>query len=76
MLQLLVDAGIISLRSNGMYALLPLGQRILKKLKLIIDEEMINVGAQRLTLPLLTSADLWKTTGKVVCFASLFASSF
>ncbi|KAK4327228.1 hypothetical protein Pmani_002284 [Petrolisthes manimaculis] len=62
--KLLVETGIISLRSNGMFALLPLGQRILKKLMMIIDEEMISVGAQRLTLPLLTSADLWKITGR------------
>lgn len=59
-----MDTGIISLRSHGMFALLPLGQRVMMKLTKLIDEEMNRVGAQRLSLPLLTNGDLWKKTGK------------
>lgn len=62
--KLLMDTGIISLRSNGMFALLPLGQRVMMKLTKLIDKEMGCIGAQRLSLPLLTSGDLWKKTGR------------
>ena len=62
--QLLMDTGIISLRSNGMFALLPLGERVMMKLTKLIDKEMSCIGAQRLSLPLLTSGELWKKTGK------------
>lgn len=62
--KLLMDTGIISLRSNGMFALLPLGERVMMKLTKLIDKEMSCIGAQRLSLPLLTSGDLWKKTGR------------
>ncbi|KAK8729677.1 hypothetical protein OTU49_008264 [Cherax quadricarinatus] len=58
--KLLVNCGIINSRSNGMFALLPLGQRVIDKLTAIIDEEMRHIGAQKLLLPLLTSGHLWK----------------
>lgn len=41
-----------------MFALLPLGQRVIDKLTAIIDEEMRHIGAQKLLLPLLTSGHL------------------
>ncbi|KAK8729675.1 hypothetical protein OTU49_008264 [Cherax quadricarinatus] len=62
--KLLVNCGIINSRSNGMFALLPLGQRVIDKLTAIIDEEMRHIGAQKLLLPLLTSGHLWKKTGR------------
>lgn len=62
--KLLMDTGIISLRSHGMFGLLPLGQRVMMKLTKLIDQEMNRVGAQRLSLPLLTNGDLWKKTGR------------
>ncbi|XP_027224345.2 probable proline--tRNA ligase, mitochondrial [Penaeus vannamei] len=62
--KLMVNCGILSSRSNGMYAFLPLGQRALTKLTKVIDEEMASVNAQRLSLPLLTPGQLWKITGR------------
>ncbi|XP_042859358.1 probable proline--tRNA ligase, mitochondrial [Penaeus japonicus] len=62
--KLMVNCGILSSRSNGMYAFLPLGQRALMKLMKVIDEEMVTVNAQRLSLPLLTPGQLWKKTGR------------
>ncbi|KAG0719664.1 putative proline--tRNA ligase, mitochondrial [Chionoecetes opilio] len=62
--KLLMDTGVISLRSNGMFALLPLGQRVMTKLIKLMDTEMSCIGAQRLSLPLLTSGNLWKKTGR------------
>ncbi|KAG7157704.1 proline--tRNA ligase-like [Homarus americanus] len=62
--KLLVDCGVINCRSNGMFALLPLGQRVITKLMKVIDEEMKLVGAQKMLLPLLTSGQLWRATGR------------
>ncbi|XP_071536694.1 probable proline--tRNA ligase, mitochondrial isoform X2 [Panulirus ornatus] len=59
-----MDYGIVSLRSNGMFAFLPLGQRVISKLVALIDEEMRSISAQKLSLPLLTSGHLWKITGR------------
>ncbi|XP_068250561.1 probable proline--tRNA ligase, mitochondrial [Palaemon carinicauda] len=62
--KLLVDCGIVRPRGNGMFAFMPLGQRVLAKLTDLIDEEMKLVGAQKMLLPTLTSGHLWKKTGR------------
>nr|CAD7257633.1 unnamed protein product [Timema shepardi] len=60
----MLDRGIIRQASTGTFYLLPLGQRALQKLIKIVDKEMQGIGAQKLLLPLLTSGELWKTTGR------------
>lgn len=60
----MLDLGIIRSASPGTFCLLPLGERSLGKLINIVDREMENLGAQKLLLPLLTSGDLWKITGR------------
>lgn len=57
--------GIVRQCSSGMFTFLPLGMRILEKLQRIVDEEMKNVGCQKLQLPFLTAGSLWKKTGKI-----------
>ncbi len=49
---------------RGMYTLLPLGLRVLTKIEAIIDDELQAAGCQKLTMPILLSADEWKTTGR------------
>ncbi|XP_036148096.1 probable proline--tRNA ligase, mitochondrial isoform X2 [Monomorium pharaonis] len=61
---LMINYGIIKPLSTGMYALLPLGMRILNKLINLVDKEMANIGAQKILLPALTSAMLWKKTNR------------
>jgi len=52
-----------------------LAQRTLEKAIKIVDEEMQGVGGQKITMPKLLAADLWKltgrwsTTGEEVCHA-------
>ena len=46
-----------------MFTFLPLGLRVLNKLQKIIDNELHQIGCQKVTLPTLTSGELWKTTG-------------
>lgn len=62
--KLLVDNGIIRGRGGGMYTLLPLGHRVIRKLTNLIENELHPLSAQQLTLPALTSAHLWKKTGR------------
>jgi len=47
-----------------MYALLPLGMRALNKLINLVDKEMINIGAEKILLPALTSTTLWEKTDR------------
>lgn len=56
--------GIIKPVSIGMYALLPLGMRVLNKLIDLVDKEMANLGAEKILLPALTSTKLWKKTDR------------
>jgi hypothetical protein len=62
-LQLMQDLGVIHQAGSGSYHLLPLGERSLQKLIRIVDDEMGKINAQKLLMPLLTSGDLWKSTG-------------
>jgi prolyl-tRNA synthetase len=62
-LQLMQDLGVIRQASPGAFHLLPLGERSLQKLIRIVDDEMGKIHAQKLLLPLLTSGELWKSTG-------------
>lgn len=61
--RLMLDLGIIRQANPGCFHYLPLGMRALQKLTNIIDNYMIKLGAQKVAMPSLTSAKLWKTTG-------------
>lgn len=60
----MINYGIIKPVSVGMYALLPSGVRILNKLIELVDKEMANIGAEKILLPALTPAALWKQTDR------------
>ena len=60
----LTKYGLIRPVNNGMYALLPLGMRVLNKLTNIVDHEMEKAGAQKILLPAMTSVNLWKRTDR------------
>jgi prolyl-tRNA synthetase len=61
--QLLVKAGYVFKVMAGVYAYLPLGLRVLNKIRNVIREEMDKVGGQEVLMPSLHPADYWKTTG-------------
>ncbi|HBZ56532.1 MAG TPA: proline--tRNA ligase, partial [Syntrophobacteraceae bacterium] len=48
----------------GLYSLLPLGHRVVEKVKTIIREEMDSIGGLELTMPVLNPAELWKKTNR------------
>lgn len=62
--RLMIRAGLIRKESAGMYIYLPLGMRVLRKVIDIVREEMDRSGALEFLMPELTSADLWKESGR------------
>jgi prolyl-tRNA synthetase len=62
--RLMLRAGMIRQTSAGIYAWLPLGQRVLKNIERIVREEQNAAGAQELLMPTIQSADLWRESGR------------
>ncbi|RME89303.1 MAG: proline--tRNA ligase [Candidatus Hydrogenedentota bacterium] len=62
--RLLVRAGIIRKQASGFYIWLPFGWKLHRQLEQIIREEMDKSGAVEVHLPILTTADLWKESGR------------
>ncbi|OYW43368.1 MAG: proline--tRNA ligase [Rhodobacterales bacterium 12-64-8] len=62
--QLMLRAGMIRQEAAGIYAWLPLGFRVLKKVEKIVREEMDRAGAVELLMPTLQLADLWRESGR------------
>lgn len=60
----LVRADFIEQTISGVYRFLPLGFRVLEKIKKIIKDEMMNLGAQELYLPALQDKSLWLETNR------------
>ncbi len=48
----------------GLYSLLPLGDRVVKKIKQIIRQELNSIGGLEITMPVVNPAELWKKTGR------------
>ena len=62
--QLMLRAGMIRQEAAGIYAWLPLGLRVLKKIEQIVREEMDRAGAIEVLMPTLQLADLWRESGR------------
>ncbi|MGB3330648.1 MAG: proline--tRNA ligase [Thermomicrobiales bacterium] len=62
--QLMVRAGMIRPLGAGIYSLLPLGYRVIRKVEAIIREEMDAIGGQEMLMPVVHPADVWKRTGR------------
>ncbi len=62
--QYLMRAGFIDKVAAGIYAMLPLGFRVLRNIENIIAEEMDALGAQRVLMPALTPKSNWETTNR------------
>ena len=65
---LLVRAGMIKKVGAGIYMYLPLGLKVLNKIKNIVKEEMDNAGAQELLMPSLIPREYYETCGRVEIF--------
>lgn len=62
--KLMVRAGMIRQVASGIYSVLPLGLRVLKKVERIIREEMDRIGGQEVFLPSVQPAELWRESGR------------
>ncbi|MCH5586245.1 proline--tRNA ligase [Shimazuella sp. AN120528] len=62
--QLLLRAGFIRQVAAGVYNYLPLAQRVLQKISMIVREEMDRIGSQELLMPALNPAELWQESGR------------
>src|SRR6187455_981510 len=62
--RLMLRAGMVRQEAAGIYAWLPLGFRVLKKIEQIVREEQDRAGALELLMPTLQLADLWRESGR------------
>jgi prolyl-tRNA synthetase len=62
--RLMLRTGMIRQEAAGIYAWLPLGLRVLKKIEKIVHEEMQKAGAIEVLMPTLQLADLWRESGR------------
>src|ERR687884_872599 len=62
--RLMLRAGMIRQEAAGIYAWLPLGFRVLKKIEQIVREEQDRAGAIEMLMPTLQSAELWRESGR------------
>ena len=62
--QLMLRSGMIRKIASGIYAWLPLGWRVLKKVENIVRDEMDKTGALEMLMPAVQPAELWRETGR------------
>jgi prolyl-tRNA synthetase len=62
--RLMLRAGLIRQEAAGIYAFLPLGLRVLRKVCQIVREEQDRSGAIELLMPVIQSAELWRESGR------------
>ncbi|NRA28651.1 MAG: proline--tRNA ligase [Parvularculaceae bacterium] len=60
----MLRAGMIRQEAAGIYAWLPLGLRVLRKIEKIVREEQERAGAVELLMPTIQPADLWSESGR------------
>ena len=60
----MLRAGMIRQEGAGIYAWLPLGFRVLKKIEQIVREEQDRAGAVEMLMPTIQQADLWRESGR------------
>lgn len=67
---LLVRAGMIKKSSSGIYMIMPMGKRVLKKIEEIVREEMDAAGAQELLMPAMIPEEIYEKSGRREAFGS------
>ena len=61
---LLIRAGFIHKEMAGVYSYLPLGWRVIQKLKKVIGEEMEKLGSQEILMSTLQNKEIWEKTNR------------
>lgn len=58
--RLMLRAGLIYKTGNGLYTILPMGLRVVRKIEKIVREEMDRIGGMEILPPMVTPGELWK----------------
>ena len=62
--QYLIRGGFISQSGAGLYDFMPLGKRVLEKVRAIVKEELDNAGCQEVQLGFVTPLEYWEESGR------------
>ncbi|GMR04479.1 MAG: proline--tRNA ligase [Thermodesulfobacteriota bacterium] len=62
--RLMIRSGMIRKVAAGIYNLMPLGVRVIRRVEAIVREEMNRAGAQEVAMPFVLPAELWKESGR------------
>jgi prolyl-tRNA synthetase len=62
--QLLLRSGMVGQVAAGVYTMMPLAWRSLKKIENIVRDEMNQAGGQEITMPVLSPIELWQKSGR------------
>lgn len=62
--KLMLRAGLIKRAAAGIYTWMPMGLRVLRKVEMIVREEMNHAGALEVLMPAVQPAELWQESGR------------
>jgi prolyl-tRNA synthetase len=62
--KLMIRAGLIKRLGSGIYSLMPMGLKVVRKVEAIVREEMNRAGAVELSMPVVQPAELWQESGR------------
>jgi prolyl-tRNA synthetase len=62
--QLMLRAGLIRRLGSGIYSLMPMGLRVVRKVEAVVRAEMNRAGAVELAMPVVQPAELWQESGR------------
>jgi len=60
----LARGGLIRRLASGLYAVQPMGQRVIRRIEDLVRREMEAIDGQELSLPLVQPAELWEKSGR------------
>src|SRR5215216_5932663 len=60
----LLRGGYVKQLASGLYSILPLGKRVLRKIEDVIRDEMEKIDGQEIELPVAQPAELWEESGR------------
>ena len=62
--RLMLRAGLVRQTASGIYAWLPMGLRVLKRIADVVRQEQGRIGAQEILMPTIQPAELWRESGR------------
>jgi prolyl-tRNA synthetase len=60
----LLRGGYVKPLASGLYSILPLGKRVLRKIEDVIRDEMTRIDGQEIELPVAQPSELWQESGR------------